>query len=287
MDLKQYEAFRFQNSHAINIADRMPEHSFPAHWHFYGEIILVGKGDKNLYMINETVYTAVEGDILFVWPMEIHEIIDADRHSSAIIQFSNSFADSLYDFGRIMHYYHDLHMIRAADHPKIASELISLIERMRMIWEEKDVNREIKCSMMLLELMLILDSSRDELASAAEKPATGALPESTIKKITEVTDHIRSNLTSEDMSQTKAAEMAGISKDYFSRIFKQVTGQNYNRWLNMIRIEKALSLLPDKSLTITDIAMLSGFKSIPSFNRIFKEEKNMSPSRYRIYSENG
>lgn len=287
MDLKQYEAFRFQNSHAINIADRMPEHSFPAHWHFYGEIILVGKGDKNLYMINETVYTAVEGDILFVWPMEIHEIIDADRHSSAIIQFSNSFADSLYDFGRIMHYYHDLHMIRVADHPKIASELISLIERMRMIWEEKDVNREIKCSMMLLELMLILDSSRDELASAAEKPATGALPESTIKKITEVTDHIRSNLTSEDMSQTKAAEMAGISKDYFSRIFKQVTGQNYNRWLNMIRIEKALSLLPDKSLTITDIAMLSGFKSIPSFNRIFKEEKNMSPSRYRIYSENG
>jgi len=287
MDLKRYEAFRFQNSHAINIADRMPEHSFPAHWHFYGEIILVGKGDKNLYMINETVYTAVEGDILFVWPMEIHEIIDADRHSSAIIQFSNSFADSLFDFGRIMHYYHDLHMIRAADHPQIASELISLIERMRRIWEEKDVNREIKCSMMLLELMLILDSSKDELASAAEKPATGALPESTIKKITEVTDHIRSNLTSEDMSQTKAAEMAGISKDYFSRIFKQVTGQNYNRWLNMIRIEKALSLLPDKSLTITDIAMLSGFKSIPSFNRIFKEEKNMSPSRYRIYSENG
>ena len=286
MDLKQYEAFRFQNRNVINIADRMPEHSFPAHWHFYGEIILVGKGDKNLYMINETRYTAVEGDILLVWPMEIHEIIDADRHSSAIVQFSNTFADSLYDFGRIMHYYHDIHIIRAADHPELSSALTSVIKDMRRIWEAKDANREIKCTKMLLDLMLLLDASRDELAGDADSVTTGTLPENTIRKITEVTDYIRSNLTGDDITQARAAEMAGISKDYFSRIFKQVTGQNYNKWLNMIRIEKALSLLPDKTLTVTDIAMLSGFKSIPSFNRIFKEEKNMSPSRYRAYSEN-
>ena len=35
------------------------------------------------------------------------------------------------------------------------------------------------------------------------------------------------------------AEMAGISKDYFSRIFRSVTGMNYSKWLNMIRLEKA------------------------------------------------
>ena len=77
------------------------------------------------------------------------------------------------------------------------------------------------------------------------------------------------------------AEMAGISRDYFSRIFKNVTGMNYNKWLNMIRLEKATELLAGEGRTLTEIAMLSGFQSIPSFNRVFREEKGMAPGEYR------
>ncbi len=77
------------------------------------------------------------------------------------------------------------------------------------------------------------------------------------------------------------AKMAGISKDYFSRIFKSVTGMNYSKWLNMIRLEKATELLALNDRTLTEIAMLSGFQSIPSFNRVFRAEKGMTPSEYR------
>ena len=41
----------------------------------------------------------------------------------------------------------------------------------------------------------------------------------------------------------------------------------------MIRLEKATELLADKQLTLTETAMLSGFQSISSFNRVFREEK--------------
>ena len=75
--------------------------------------------------------------------------------------------------------------------------------------------------------------------------------------------------------------MAGISRDYFSRIFKNVTGMNYNKWLNMIRLEKATELLANQEMTLTEIAMQSGFQSISSFNRVFREEKGMSPDEYR------
>lgn len=56
---------------------------------------------------------------------------------------------------------------------------------------------------------------------------------------------------------------------------------NYSKWLNMIRLEKASELLSEEGRTLTEIAMLSGFQSIPSFNRVFREEKGMSPREYR------
>ena len=73
------------------------------------------------------------------------------------------------------------------------------------------------------------------------------------------------------------AEMAGISKEYFSRIFRSVTGMNYSKWLNLIRLEKATELLADKEKTMTEVAMRSGFQSISSFNRVFHAEKGMPP----------
>ncbi len=75
--------------------------------------------------------------------------------------------------------------------------------------------------------------------------------------------------------------MAGISKDYFSRTFRSVTGMNYSKWLNMIRLEKATELLADREKTLTEVAMLSGFQSISSFNRVFRAEKGMAPGEYR------
>ncbi len=80
--------------------------------------------------------------------------------------------------------------------------------------------------------------------------------------------------------------MAGVSKDYFSRIFKNVTGMNYSKWLNTIRIEKATSLLTQEHMTLTEVAMLSGFQSIPSFNRVFREDKGMAPGEYRALFSN-
>ena len=56
---------------------------------------------------------------------------------------------------------------------------------------------------------------------------------------------------------------------------------NYSKWLNMIRLEKASELLAEDGRTLTEIAMLSGFQSIPSFNRVFREEKGMAPGEYR------
>jgi AraC-like DNA-binding protein len=135
--------------------------------------------------------------------------------------------------------------------------------------------------MLLMEFMLTLDRYREELAPEIRSGENRGYTDTVLRRLIMVTDHIKNNLTADDLSQGAMAEMAGISKDYFSRVFRSVTGMNYSKWLNMIRLEKATELLADREKTLTEVAMLSGFQSISSFNRVFHAEKGMAPGEYR------
>ena len=284
--MEQIEYFTFNDKKAINLATGTEERDFPAHRHAYGEIIVVGSGGKNVYKIDDNLYTLAEGDIVLIWPMENHEIVDADRANSRIVQYSNTFADSLFDFKRIINHYHDLHIICVNSHPALAKRLRSIIDKMFRTWDSPKSNREMRLGRLLLEFMLVLDEHHRELDADISNDGGKTVSETTLNSIISVTDYIKNNLTADDLSLSAMAGRAGINKDYFSRVFKEVTGQNYIKWLNAVRVEKAISLLADGSLTLTEVAMLSGFKSIPSFNRVFAEYKGIPPSRYRKMTRN-
>ena len=281
MEFQRYETYQFYQSHSFNVARQMEERSYNNHWHSYGEIIRVGSEDMNIYKVNQNIYHLEENDLVLIWPMEQHEIIDADMKNSVIIQFGNDFARSMFDVTRIMHYFHDLHVIRRKNHPGISAKLCESIEEMKNIFRSKGRNRESRCIIELLNFMMLLDENRHELMADIGQEPSSALSDQTMKSLLEVTDHVKANLATEDISQAAMAERAGISKEYFSRIFKDLTGLNYTKWLNMIRIENAISLFENEDMKLTEIAMLSGFQSIPSFNRVFKELKGISPREYR------
>ncbi len=281
MDFSRYETYDFDTRSAFNMATGYKERSYKNHWHSYGEIILVGPGEKNIFSVNQSRYDLTEGDFVLAWPMEMHSIIDADRNDSLVIQFSNSFMNSLFDLQRIMHFYRNLHVICINSHPELVKRLKEIAYNMKDIFFSGQSNRELQCCMLLMEFMRTLDEHRDEFAPELKEDAHNPYEDDVMHRMMLVTDYIKNNLTADDLSQGAMAEMAGISRDYFSRIFKNVTGMNYSKWLNMIRLEKATELLSHKSMSMTEVAMLSGFQSIPSFNRVFHEDKGMSPGEYR------
>ena len=281
MDYSKYEIYDFDNVSAFNMFTGSKERSYQMHWHSYGEIMLVGPGDTNIYKVNRDTYKLVPGDFVLIWPMEMHEIIDADREKALVIQFSNTFINSLFDLQRIMHFYRNLHVICINAHPELSAKLSVIAYKMKDIFFSDSSDRELRCCMLLMEFMLTLDEHRGEFAPELNDEVRYGYTDDIMRRMITVTDYIKSNLTADDLSQSTMAEMAGISKDYFSRIFKNVTGMNYNKWLNMIRLEKATELLAVDDSTLTEIAMLSGFQSIPSFNRVFRSEKGMTPSEYR------
>ncbi len=281
MDYSKYETYDFDRMSAFNLSTGYKERSYQMHWHSYGEIILVGPGKTNKFKVNQNTYDLVEGDFVLIWPMEMHSIIDADREESLVIQFSNAFVNSLFDLQRIMHFYRNLHVICINNHRELVDELRGITDKMKEIFLSGAPNRELRCCMLLMEFMLTLDEHREEFVPELNEDTHNGYEDDVYRRMMMVTDYIKNNLTADDLSQGTMAQMAGISRDYFSRIFKNVTGMNYSKWLNMIRLEKATELLTQKNMSLTEIAMLSGFQSIPSFNRVFHEEKGMAPGEYR------
>ncbi len=281
MDYSKYEIYGFDSRSAFNLSTGYKERCYRAHWHSYGEILLVGPGDTNIYSVGQNTYELVPDDLVIVWPMEMHSIIDADREQALVIQFSNAFINSLFDLRRIMHLYRNLHIICVQAHPELARKLKAITMQMKDIFFSDRTDKEVRCCMLLMEFMLVLDDYRKELAPELDEEDHYGYTDDVMRRMIGVTDYIKNNLTSDDLSQGTMAERAGISRDYFSRIFKNVTGMNYSKWLNMIRLEKASELLTEPGRTLTEVAMLSGFQSIPSFNRVFREEKGMAPGEYR------
>ena len=281
MDYSQYEDYGFERVSAFNLSTGYEKRSYQAHWHSFGEILLVGPGKTNVFMVNRDTYEMAEGDFLLIWPMEMHAIIDADRKESLVIQYSNAFMNSLFDLQRIMHFYRNLHVLCIHSHPELVAKLRTIADSMKQIFFSTEADRELRCCMLLMEFMLTLDRYREELAPEIRSGENRGYTDTVLRRLIMVTDHIKNNLTADDLSQGAMAEMAGISKDYFSRVFRSVTGMNYSKWLNMIRLEKATELLADREKTLTEVAMLSGFQSISSFNRVFHAEKGMAPGEYR------
>jgi AraC-like DNA-binding protein len=281
MDYSNYEIYDFDHVSAFNMSTGYKERSYQAHWHSYGEILLVGPGKTNIYCVGKNTYKLVPDDLVLVWPMEMHSIVDANREDSLVIQFSSAFINSLFDLRRIMHMYRNLHIICVQTHPELAAKLKAITYKMKDIFFSERPDKEIRCCMLLMEFMLTLLEYRKELDPELNGDDQYRLSDDVMRRMMTVTDYIKNNLTADDLSQGAMAEMAGISREYFSRIFKNVTGMNYSKWLNMIRLEKATELLAEDGRTLTEIAMLSGFQSIPSFNRVFREEKGLAPGEYR------
>jgi AraC-like DNA-binding protein len=84
-----------------------------------------------------------------------------------------------------------------------------------------------------------------------------------------------------ELSLTKVAISVNIHPNYLSEKFKQVTGVKFVVYIAHLRIDKALTLLQDPALRVSEIAFAVGFQSLSQFNRVFKKLLGKSPSAYR------
>jgi transcriptional regulator GlxA family with amidase domain len=77
------------------------------------------------------------------------------------------------------------------------------------------------------------------------------------------------------------AKAAHVSRAHFIRSFRATFGETPHRYLQRRRIERAMAMLRETDLSVTEICLEVGFVSLGTFSRTFREVLGVSPSEYR------
>lgn len=228
------------------------------HWHYDCELIFAEQGNL-VIMYNKEIFRLNKGQALFIDSEKLH-YISAESTDSILITFF--FASDI--------------IKRFAENYELASPVLSsdynipeLYKKVREELKQKHKFYEINSELLVSSLMLNIFRNENTVPRHKSKPAAESF-----KRLLKLIDEEYEFITFE-----KAALFMGMNPAYFSRFFNKLAGMSFSAYLNFIKINKAVELLNAKNgLTVTEIAMKSGFSTIRNFNRIFKEITGYTPS---------
>jgi transcriptional regulator GlxA family with amidase domain len=85
----------------------------------------------------------------------------------------------------------------------------------------------------------------------------------------------------EEWPVPRLAQVSGASEAHFARAFKEAFGVPPHRYLLTRRIERAVALLRDTDLSITEVAFQTGWNSLGTFGRTFRDVAGENPAAVR------
>lgn len=124
-----------------------------------------------------------------------------------------------------------------------------------------------------------------ELREPEEAPLTRPQEQSRVKPssaiypaITFIHNHPRENISMKEM-----ADLCHLSPSYFSRRFRQETGETFVNYINRQKIELAKELLRGTNKSVAQISGEVGYQNVSNFIAVFKRMEGVTPSLYRQY----
>ncbi|WP_426453062.1 response regulator transcription factor [Paenibacillus sp. S-38] len=138
----------------------------------------------------------------------------------------------------------------------------------------------------LEEVRCLLHGALHSLERADARPAGSEDAGLHRRIVTQALHYLGSNYT-RNISLQDVADHVAVSRNYFSELFKKVTGQNFIDHLIHLRLEHACSLLRTTTLRVYEVAELSGFNDVKYFSKAFKKVMRVSPADYREKGQAG
>ncbi|MCM0648004.1 AraC family transcriptional regulator [Clostridium swellfunianum] len=271
--LREKEIFTENNIFRIAV-NTEANYNYPSHWHNALELIYVEKNNCTVSLNNEECKLN-ERDILIVAPGDIHGYHTYDGEGvvyfiqfdyNKILSFSNS-----HDYKSSQYF---TQLITLYDSKEIHYELETQIIRILREHDNLKIASDIYINARFLDIAVILSRS----FSSSNKHSNNINKTYELTKLHKAFEYIEEN-HNRQISLGDVARAAGFSEYHFSRVFKKATEKKFCNYLNEYRIKKAEKLIFD-NVTITEAAYASGFNSLVTFNRIFKQVKGCSPSEY-------
>lgn len=254
---------------------------FPLHWHEEMEIICVREGSISVSVGNDD-YTVNSGEFLLIHPQMIHAIKQHEDcrglYVNILFRFSmlesgtddicrETCLEPIYSRRLLMPVY------LASDHPlnpKIAPIILELIDHT----DDQRPGKELWIKGKLFELMSVIIGSC-EISGHAQ-----VYEDIVFDKLKYSLQYIEEHYADSIGVDTMAA-LSNYSVSHFSKLFKQLTGVSFNRYLKNFRLETAANRLINERAKISEIALSCGFSNLSYFTRAFFQKYQMTPSEYR------
>ncbi len=260
-------------------ADKHGKIVFPHHWHKHLEILYIISGEA-LIECNSNTMKAQEGELIIINSNDIHYGVSMSDHLSyyamiADISLLQSQTPDAAEAKFITPIAQNNILFQnhiSKDH-ELQQSFLTLISEL----QSREMGFELAIKSNLYHIMTIL---LRKYVVKVLKIDQNNLRIKSLERFTPVFQYIE-NRYMESISVQKLANLVGLSRYHFSRLFKELTDRTITQYIHMIRLHKSEYLLRNTSMNISEIASATGFNDIYYFSRSFKKYKNIPPSALR------
>ncbi len=227
-----------------------------SHWHFDHEIACCESGNA-VISLNQTTYTLQKGQCIYLRGQSIHSILSDPDTTMYVALFSDDLIRPVTD-----NY--------CPSEPLFADEyrILPTLKQLREAGFKEALFRDECCNVRMQQLILDLFS---DLKLKEEPVVSSGIIEQYKHLLYDMDEHV------EDYSFQRAVTFMHMSDAYFSRFFKRISGMTFSMYLNYIRVNRAIDLIRDGGLSMTEISVRCGFETIRNFNRVFKQITGFAP----------
>lgn len=98
--------------------------------------------------------------------------------------------------------------------------------------------------------------------------------------------YVEKNLN-KNVSRSEVAREVHLSEEYFSRLFRQETGDTFKDYLLMVKMEAAKEILIKTQLSVSIVASKVGYSNFSHFSQMFKNYTGLTPQEFRKNNDIG
>lgn len=272
------ETVTYQDFKGVKVYHNDEAENYPLHWHTALEIVVPYENSYTI-VINNVPHTFSVGDIFITPPGTLHELIAPPTGKRLILLFDYSLICNVKGMDSLLNSLHPFTLITKEDFPDLNNKLRFFLDEIVREYEKPMPFTEANVYSLMIRFFVTVGRARFN-ASTTFPGITSAKQHEYIEKFMMVCNYITEHCT-ENINVDDLSDLAGFSKFHFARLFKQFAGMSCYEYLTQKRVAHAEQLLIQPDISITEVAMLSGFNSLSTFNRIFKAQKNCTPSEYK------
>lgn len=271
-----HETVNFNQGSGFRLHDNTDNEEYPIHWHPELEIIMPL---HNIYtvIINEHTYILQEGDILIIASGVLHHLLKQEGER-LILQPAFSLLHGVGEMESVLSLIAPTLLLTPAKDPDIYGRIHDLILEMKEEYFVQSPLTEAAIYFRLLEMFVLIGRKYND--SLPNFPGEGRKKKEYTEKFLSICNYINDHCV-EDLSLEQVADIAGFSKYHFTRLFKSFSGMTFYKYLNKKRIDHAELMLIDPTISITEVALHSGFNNLSTFIRMFKLVKGCTPTEFR------